>query len=71
MMYNKDTESEVIKMIKCPNCGSTAQVKENTPFVSKDGEYINAKYKCGCGCYFDIESDFDNSFETKNLFETS
>ena len=50
-------------MVKCPYCGSTAQVKENIPFVSKEGQYIDAKYKCGCGCYFDTESDLDDLLE--------
>ena len=49
-------------MIKCPNCGSTAQVRENVPFTTPDGEYINADYVCGCGCYF-----FDEENEQKNV----
>lgn len=40
-------------VIKCPNCGSSAQVRKNTPFVDKNGEYIYCEYVCGCGCYFD------------------
>ena len=38
---------------KCPNCGSTAQVKKNIPHTTTTGEYINMQYVCGCGCYFD------------------
>ena len=45
-------------MVRCPNCGSTAQVRENTPFTTPDGEYITAEYVCGCGCYFDVEKVF-------------
>ena len=44
-------------MIKCPNCGSTAQVKENIPHTDKVGNYIYNKYVCGCGCYFDEEEE--------------
>ena len=39
-------------MVKCPNCGSTAQVKETFSNYSKS---LNAQcnaYKCGCGCLF-------------------
>lgn len=37
-------------MIKCPNCGSTAQVKElESKWVSGMYWYGN-KYKCQCGC---------------------
>lgn len=45
-------------MIKCPNCGSTAQVKKNIPFTDKDGNYINQEYYCGCGCYFNEENHY-------------
>ena len=47
-------------MIKCPNCGSSAQVRENTPFVDCQGNYVDAKYVCGCGVYFDTENDLEN-----------
>ena len=41
-------------MIKCPNCGSTAQVKYLSAKYEEDGEQIVAsrKYKCGCGKEF-------------------
>jgi hypothetical protein len=41
------------EIIKCPCCGSTAQVRENIPHTDKEGNYIWSKYVCGCGCYFD------------------
>lgn len=50
-------------MIKCPNCGSTAQVKENIPHTDKCGNYIYSKYVCGCGMYFDTEHDLDDDEE--------
>ena len=40
-------------IIKCPNCGSSAQVRKNEPFVDSEGNYICCEYVCGCGCYFD------------------
>ena len=37
-------------MVKCPNCGSTAQVKV---IGQKWGEKTAIrKYQCGCGCEF-------------------
>ena len=33
-------------MIKCPNCGSTAQVRMTLI------KYDREEYKCGCGCHF-------------------
>ena len=50
-------------MIKCPNCGSTAQVKRNTPFTDKEGNYINQTYVCECGCYFDAVSEFEEALD--------
>lgn len=38
--------------MKCPNCGSTAQLK--CVWVDED-KYTNThykEYKCGCGCHF-------------------
>ena len=42
-------------MIKCPNCGSTAQVKVIKKYWSHmcDSEFIHCS--CGCGCVFTIE----------------
>lgn len=42
-------------MIKCPNCGSTAQVKELSTELScgAGGQYIEyVNYECGCGIKF-------------------
>lgn len=41
-------------MIKCPNCGSTAQVKVIDRQVA-EGKYqpnLETTYKCGCGRMF-------------------
>ena len=41
-------------MIKCPNCGSTAQPKLNTPpSVYNMGALVITTHKCGCGCVFE------------------
>lgn len=39
-------------MIKCPNCGSTAQVKcvYTGGELPTEDKYMG--YKCGCGCSF-------------------
>jgi hypothetical protein len=50
-------------MVRCPNCGSTAQVRELTPFFDYQGHYVDAKYVCGCGVYFDTENDLENLLE--------
>jgi hypothetical protein len=44
-------------MIKCPNCGSTAQVKQTYyEYDDADGSDYHF-YKCGCGTEFRIDSD--------------
>lgn len=37
-------------MPKCPNCGSTAQVKSAYTWTYTD--LIVKGFKCGCGCHF-------------------
>lgn len=39
-------------MIKCPKCGSTAQVRE----LGKEynNQCLTEKFECGCGCQFHI-----------------
>ncbi len=44
-------------MVKCPNCGSTAQVKliygdDLRDQDSVDLTYIMQQFQCGCGCEF-------------------
>lgn len=40
-------------MIKCPKCGSTAQVKVVWGDCVEDlSTYLYKEYKCGCGCHF-------------------
>ena len=46
-------------MIKCPNCGSTAQVKETFSNYSTNIKAQCNSYKCGCGCLFSIRR-YDN-----------
>lgn len=38
-------------MNKCPNCGSTAQVKKIG--CSDTREHFIERFECGCGCQFD------------------
>jgi hypothetical protein len=44
-------------MIKCPNCGSTAQVRtikalSSTFSIPKRESKYSTRNKCGCGCRF-------------------
>lgn len=40
--------------VKCPNCGSTAQVRmiNHQSFVYSTTISLYLGYKCGCGCHF-------------------
>ena len=43
-------------MIKCPHCGSTAQVKSNgNPVISKVSGFLVEGFHCGCGCEWEVE----------------
>ena len=54
--YNINSEREVNIMIKCPNCGSSAQVKLNDKAVlSRNGERLSLGAECSCGCQFSLE----------------
>lgn len=48
-------------MIKCPNCGSTAQVKLLKEYWSKIGQSTCKHYACGCGCAFQTEKWIDGT----------
>ena len=45
-------------MIKCPNCGSTAQLEVFETEYKEDGERIEVirYYRCGCGWGFTTSS---------------
>ena len=40
-------------MIKCPNCGSFAQVRFDD-YIDDFCGCIEAHYDCGCGCHFEV-----------------
>ena len=41
-------------MIKCPNCGSTAQVEMMWCDHYSRTDYHEYEYKCDCGCEFEV-----------------
>lgn len=53
----------MMSRVKCPNCGSTAQV-EYLGESASSGCYdtFERDYVCGCGCEFVVE------FSVKNIF---
>ena len=52
--------------IKCPNCGSTAQVTLMWEESDNYGTEFEKEYTCGCGCDFVV---FVKAVETKILNE--
>ena len=49
-------------MIKCPNCGSTAQVEIKAVAIVKR---ILLDCKCGCGCHFHTSYNIDDYESTE------
>ena len=39
-------------MVRCPNCGSTAQVEYKAERLDIYDNTIHEMYSCGCGCEF-------------------
>ena len=52
-------------MIKCPNCGSFAQVRFDD-YIDDFCGCIEAHYECGCGCHFHINHYADNGIWIDN-----
>ena len=48
--------------MKCPHCGSTAQVRSTgAPTLSDNELVLSERFTCGCGCYFD--TDYERNSE--------
>ena len=62
-------------MVKCPNCGSTAQVRlvKITTGVCFNKTTQNNFYRCGCGCAFRHSIEFQgNSWsETTTILKSN
>ena len=42
--------------MKCPYCGSSAQVRSTgAPTLSVNESILTEAFTCGCGCYFDTD----------------
>ena len=42
-------------MLRCPNCGSTAQLRLTWQDEEAPTRYIYKEYRCGCGTCFQVE----------------
>ena len=51
--------------MKCPNCGSTAQVRidDYETYVWRDAVSVYLNYKCGCGCLFTSRLEINRNEE--------
>ena len=42
--------------MRCPHCGSTAQVRSTgAPVLAENELVLTESFTCGCGCYFDTD----------------
>lgn len=52
-------------MIKCPHCGSSAQVKLSpTASLSRNKAWLTLGCECGCGCNFTVDYNINNYSES-------
>lgn len=63
-------------MTKCPNCGSTAQVK--SMWTNNSNSISSHEYICGCGCHWvdryefmrrDVIYEGEKNEQNQNLFQ--
>lgn len=59
-------EREGILMIKCPNCGSTAQVLRSPVYTVNNGEWAGINCRCGCGTFFTVHYEYKETVICKN-----
>ena len=56
--------------MRCPHCGSTAQVRSTGAPVLSDNElFLTEHFTCGCGCYFD--TDYERVVNKKGSIDFS
>lgn len=58
-------------MVKCPNCGSTAQVRcIGGPFLSDNKRILSENFNCGCGAHFEVdyERNDESYWEVSEIF---
>lgn len=57
-------------MIKCPNCGSTAQTELMCqPFVSRQTKMLTEGWRCSCGARYTVE--YERNEEGKWVYNTT
>lgn len=51
--------------VRCPHCGSSAQVRSSGVSLSDNGLVMTENFTCGCGCWFerDYERDTEGNWE--------
>lgn len=56
-------------MLKCPNCGSSAQLKliNHQTFIYSVKVSLYLDYKCGCGCLFSTREVLDRKPEEAEI----
>lgn len=60
-------------MIKCPNCGSTAQLmmRDSEHFLWRDQITIYITYSCGCGHTFVTKETYERDEEKQKIWLTN
>jgi hypothetical protein len=53
IIQSEINQKETKRMIKCPNCGSSAQIEIVWEDLYNYSTTTTKEYICGCGCHFE------------------
>ena len=65
MVVSQKENRKPAEGVRCPHCGSSAQVRSSGVSLSDNGLVMTENFTCGCGCWFerDYERDTEGNWE--------
>lgn len=65
MVVSQKDNRKPAEGVRCPHCGSSAQVRSSGVSLSDNGLVTTENFTCGCGCWFarDYERDTEGNWE--------
>ena len=57
MVVSQKDNRKSAEGVRCPHCGSSAQVRSSGVSLSDNGLVMTENFTCGCGCWFERDSE--------------